>query len=157
MADQIVVRHPGEGTAFWMLGGLYEVKAATDETGGAMTVMEFTIPAGSGPPPHTHDGAEAIYVLDGRLRFKIDGQAVEAGPGSFAYYPAGTTETFEPLEEVRVLVFYGVGGMDEFFAEAGEPAERREIPPPSDTPPDLERIAALGEAHGLHIQAPDAA
>src|SRR5947207_8481176 len=48
MADETVVRQPGEGKAIWMLGGLYEVKAAGDETGGKLTVMEMTIPAGMG-------------------------------------------------------------------------------------------------------------
>lgn len=157
MADQVVVRHAGEGTALWMLGGLYEVKAAGSETGGALTVMEFTIPAGQGPPPHTHDGGEALYVLEGRLRYSIGAEVVEAGPGAFFYFPAGTPETFEPLEQVRVLVFYSPGGMDQFFAEAGEPAQRREVPPAPDGPPDVEALAAIGARHGLHLQAPSAA
>jgi hypothetical protein len=62
MSDQVVVRGASEGTTLWMLGGLYEVKATTDETDGAMTVMEMTIPVGTGPPPHVHDCAEAAYV-----------------------------------------------------------------------------------------------
>jgi len=29
MAGRVVVRHKGEGDAFWVLGGLYEVKASS--------------------------------------------------------------------------------------------------------------------------------
>jgi hypothetical protein len=44
--------------------------------------------------------------------------------------------------------------MDRFFKEAGEPAQRREIPPPSDAPPDLERLTAIAEKHGLELRVP---
>jgi quercetin dioxygenase-like cupin family protein len=157
MADQVVVRGPGEGNALWMLGGLYEVKAASQETGGGMTAMEFTVPVGAGPPPHAHDCAEALYVLEGTAQFHVDGRTVDAGPGSFFYFPAGTTETFEPTSQLRVLVIYGRGGMDEFFAEAGEPAASREIPPPLDGPPDIDRLAAIGAKYGLELRAPEPA
>src|SRR2546423_11937762 len=96
MADTTVVRNPGEGTAYWMLGGLYEVKAAGDETGGAATIVEMTIPSGSGPPPHTHAGGEAVYVLQGNVKYHIGDDVFEGGPGSFFYIPEGTWENFEP-------------------------------------------------------------
>jgi hypothetical protein len=41
-------------------------KLSGEETGGAVTVMQFTIPEGMGPPPHVHDGDETVTVLDGR-------------------------------------------------------------------------------------------
>lgn len=157
MADQVVVRQPGEGTALWMLGGLYEVKAASKETNGGLTVVEMTVPAGMGPPPHVHSGAEVVYVLEGTLRYHIDGDVVEGGPGSFFYIPEGTLENFEPTSQLRVLVIYAPGGMDEFFTEAGEPAQSREIPPPPDAPPDFEALAAIAARHGLELRAPELA
>jgi quercetin dioxygenase-like cupin family protein len=152
VADKTVVRKQGEGKALWMLGGLYEVKAASDETGGALTIMEMTLPEGMGPPPHTHPGAEAVYVLEGKLRYHIGGETVEGGPGSFFYIPGGTLERFEPTEQVRVLVIYAPGGIDEFFAEAGEEAGQRELPPESEGPPDFDRLAAIGERYGIHME-----
>jgi quercetin dioxygenase-like cupin family protein len=157
MADKTVVRNPGEGKAFWMLGGLYELKAAADETNGAVTVMEMTIPAGNGPPPHTHPGAEAVYVLEGTIRYHIAGDTVEGGPGSFFYIPEGTLENFEPTSEVRLLVIYLPGGVEGFFAEAGEEAAERKLPPPPSSPPDMEKLAAIGERHGMRIQLPQEA
>ena len=44
MGDTTLVRNPGDGAAFWVLGGLYEVKLSSDETNGAITLMQFTIP-----------------------------------------------------------------------------------------------------------------
>jgi quercetin dioxygenase-like cupin family protein len=150
-----VVRHSGEGDAYWFLGGLYEVRLAGDETNGEVTIMEMTVPAGMGPPPHTHAGSESVHVLEGTLRAHINQEMVEGGPGSDFYYPAGTLETFEPASDtVRILVTYIPGGIDKFFAEMGEPAQAREVPPPSETPPDIARMAAVGERYGLQIQVP---
>lgn len=152
MAKNAHVRHSGDGKAFWMLNGLYEVKASSDETNGAMTVMEMTIPEGMGPPPHTHPGTESVYVIEGTLRYHIAGETVEGGPGSFFHIPEGTLERFEPTSTVRMLITYTPGGIDKFFAEAGEPAQRRELPPQSDTPPDVDRLIEIGKRHGIQMQ-----
>jgi uncharacterized RmlC-like cupin family protein len=119
-----------------------------------MTVMEFTIPVGMGPPAHTHDGAELVYVLEGTARYRIGDETVEAGPGTMIHFPAGTLETFEPTSTLRLLIVYSPGGIEKFFAEAGEPAQAREVPPAPSAPPDVNRIASIGERYGLHIKAP---
>jgi quercetin dioxygenase-like cupin family protein len=157
MADKAVARDRGEGTAYWMLGGLYEVKATGAETNGQATIVEMTIPAGSGPPPHTHSGGESVYVLEGRIKYHIDGEVLDGGPGSFFYVPEGTWENFEPTEQVRLLVIYTPGGADEFFAEAAEPAERRELPPPMTEAPDIGRIVSIAEKHGMAMRPPEGA
>jgi quercetin dioxygenase-like cupin family protein len=154
MADGTVVRNAGDGDAIWMLGGRYEVKASGEETGGAMTVVEMWMPAGMGPPPHTHPGSESVYVLEGRLRYHIAGETFEGVPGSFFHIPAGTVENFEPTEECRVLVTYMPGGMERFFAEAGEPARSPGLPPAPDGPPDIERLANIASQYGMEIQQP---
>jgi hypothetical protein len=58
-------------------------------------------------------------------------------------------------DTARILVTYLPGGIDRFFAEAGEPASSRELPPPTETPPDLAQIAAVGERYGMQIQVPE--
>jgi quercetin dioxygenase-like cupin family protein len=154
MAGESVVRNPGEGTAFWMLGGLYEMKASSSETGGEMTVIEMTMPGGIGPPPHTHPGTESVYVLEGTLRYHIGDDTFEGGPGSFFHIPNGVMENFEPITDCRLLVVYTPGGIEQFFAEAGEPAERREVPPALTEPPDIERLTSIGRKYGMEIRPP---
>lgn len=46
-----------------------------------------------------------------------------------------------PRTQTRVVITYEPGGMDKFFAEAGEAAQRREVPPPPSSPPDVGRGA----------------
>jgi quercetin dioxygenase-like cupin family protein len=140
-----------------MLGGLYELKAGADETGGAVTIFEMTLPPGAAPPPHTHPGGEAVYVLEGNLRYHIDGEVHEGGPGSFFYIPEGTWENFEPVTQIRILVIYVPGGPERFFAEVAEPAQKRELPPPPDAPPDIEQLIAIAEKHGMKMKPPEGA
>src|SRR4051812_453495 len=143
MAATTVVRDQGQGEAYWMLGGLYEVKVSGSDSGGELTLMQMTLPAGAGPPAHTHPGGETVCVLEGSVRYHIDGQDYEGGPGSCFHVPAGIVENFEPLEETRLLVAYTPGGIDQFLAEAGEPAARRVVPPPPEGPPDVERLVEI--------------
>lgn len=155
-AGKVVVNQKGEGGATWMLGGLYETRISTAESGGAAAVVEFTVPVGMGPPQHFHEQDEIVYVAEGTAKFHLNGETTELGPGSVVYIPKGAQETFEPTSTLRlVTVYVPGGGMDEFFSEAGEPAARREIPPPPAAPPDVERLARLGAKAGLTLIPPD--
>ena len=95
-------------------------------------------------------------MLEGQVRYHIGGEIHESGPGTFFHVPPAIEEHFEPAGDkpVRLLVLYTPGGIDGFFKEIGEPAQRHELPPPSQTPPDLERIAAVASEYGMLIQAP---
>ncbi|WP_433518964.1 cupin domain-containing protein [Nonomuraea sp. CA-143628] len=155
MADKVIARKPGEGDAFWVLGGLYEIKAASDETGGGVTVIEMTVPAGMGPPPHTHPGTEMLYILEGTVRVYIDDEVVEGGPGSFFYIPDRTWERFEPLTDARILVTYAPGGIEGFFAEIGELAPTRQAPPADHPLPSLKAVTQVGLRYGLEMRLPE--
>ncbi|HTP51790.1 MAG TPA: cupin domain-containing protein [Anaeromyxobacteraceae bacterium] len=157
MAQGVVTHSAGEGQAFWMLGGLYEVLLSSAETNGAATVMQVTLPPGMGPPPHVHGGVtETVYVVEGTLTYRIDGKAVEGGPGSIFHIPANTLESFEPRTRVRVVITYEPGGIEKFFAEAGERAQRREIPPAPTSAPDVARLSKIAAKYRLEISAPRA-
>ena len=153
MADAIA-RKSDESRALWFLGGLYEILVSGEETGGQVTVMRMTAPAGTGSPPHTHPGEEALYVLEGELTVHIGDEVVSAKPGSSFYFPAGTREFFEAVTQATVLVTYTPGGVDKFFAEVGEPAATRTLPPPSNEPPEFERIVRIAAEHGMNIDLP---
>jgi hypothetical protein len=52
------------------------------------------------------------------------------------------------------LVTYTPGGIDKFFEELAEPATSRGLPPPSNEPPDFERIIRVAAQYGMNIEAP---
>jgi quercetin dioxygenase-like cupin family protein len=149
-----ITRKADEGQALWFLGGLYEILVSAEDTDGKQTVVRMTAPAGTGAPPHRHSGEELLYVLDGEVDLHIGDDVVSAGPGSTFYLPAGTKEWFEATTQATVLVTYTPGGIDRFFAEVGERAAARTLPPPSDEAPDFERITSVAGKYGLTIEAP---
>jgi quercetin dioxygenase-like cupin family protein len=152
--SKAIARKTDDSKALWMLGGLYEVLVAGDETSGQSTVMRFTIPAGVGAPPHTHPGGETVYVLSGEINAHIDDDVVSAGPGTVLHYPAGTREYFEAVTDAQLLAVYTPGGIDKFFTEVASPAATRTVPPPSDEAPDFARIISVAAQHGMNIEAP---
>jgi quercetin dioxygenase-like cupin family protein len=149
-----VARTDDNTQAFWMLGGLYEVLVSSEESGGAMTTMRMTLPAGMGPPPHTHPGIECVYVVSGAIRYHIEDKTIDGRAGSSFLVPAETLEWFEPTEMTQVVVNYLPGGIDQFFAAAGEPARSLTVPPPPTSPPDVDRLTAIGAQYGLRIEQP---
>jgi mannose-6-phosphate isomerase-like protein (cupin superfamily) len=58
-----------------------------------------------------HDEDEVYFVLKGRGRITVDGQATAIQPGSILYVPADTEHVFSDIEEdLSLLVFFGSGG-----------------------------------------------
>jgi len=155
MVANSVVTKSNTGQAVWMLGGRYTVRVSCDDSGGELTVMEMELPVGSGPPPHTHSGGETVYIVEGAVRYHIDDETFDAGPGDVIYIPAGTVENFEPTSKSRVIITYTPGGMDKYFLELGEPAPEAGLPPTPEGPPSsefLERMASVGTRYGLDMK-----
>lgn len=151
----IVVRK-GEGKAFWLLGCLGELKATGEQTGGALSALEYTVPSHAlGSPPHTHDCAEAVYILEGSVRYHIGERAEDAPAGTFLSFPKGQLEWCENVTDrpAKLLVMYAPGGFERFFLEAGEPARARTLPPRPKTEPDLERLGAVARKYGMELKA----
>jgi quercetin dioxygenase-like cupin family protein len=53
---------------------------------------------------HRHDGEEAFYVLEGRVRFTLDGTHIECTAGQATTVPAGGEHGFVVLEDATILV-----------------------------------------------------
>jgi len=62
------------------------------------------LPAGDHGPDHLHEGEEILHVLSGRLRVRVDGESVDAGPGSVVAVPAGALHGFDVAEETLLEV-----------------------------------------------------
>lgn len=81
------------------------------ETVGArqVEVVLGVIEKGKGALPHRHPGIEQVcYMLEGRARAEVGGQARELGPGDCCFFPAGERHTFTVTSDTpaRVLVIY---------------------------------------------------
>ena len=66
----------------------------SEETNGQMSVTEIVVPPRTaGPPLHTHDFAEAFYLLDGELIFQVEETLATKGAGELSIAPRNAAHT----------------------------------------------------------------
>lgn len=153
---RVVSRRPDEGEALWILGGLYSYKALPAETS-AYLLVEVQGPEGLAAPMHFHEGEEeGFYVISGKVRMVVGDRRIEATAGSFILAPRGERHGFVfASADAKLLLMVSPGSdHEDLFRAIGEPAGRREIPPPPSGPPDFERLAATAAKHGTKIVGP---
>jgi quercetin dioxygenase-like cupin family protein len=90
--------------------GQLEIRYLIDGTvtGAGSGMFELTVPPGARvPPAHSHSqNEEIIYVLDGVLRYTVDGETRDLAPGQRMYTPRGSVHAFSNPHEraARALV-----------------------------------------------------
>jgi quercetin dioxygenase-like cupin family protein len=68
------------------------------DVGGALFVADTTVAPGFGGPSPARDGERVyalLYVLDGTLSLRVDGDEIDAPPGTFACVPPGRDHAIE--------------------------------------------------------------
>jgi quercetin dioxygenase-like cupin family protein len=119
---KVVLRGPGEGDNIVLPMGEHQAhitrKAARTETGGHWAIGEAWQDAGFDNPPHTHEEAEAFYVLEGSYTFYTDDAPAEGvGPGTFVFIPPGAVHGFRTgTEGGRLLAVWPATVEDAFFS-----------------------------------------
>jgi mannose-6-phosphate isomerase-like protein (cupin superfamily) len=96
---KVQVRGPADGETIDLpMDGLHAQiirKASRAETDGHWAFGEASQDAGFENPPHTHDEAEAFYVLEGEYTFYTDSLPAEGiRPGTFVFIPPGAVHGF---------------------------------------------------------------
>jgi quercetin dioxygenase-like cupin family protein len=151
------VLRAGEGRSVWIVGDRYTVKAAGEDTGGAYALIEALVPPGSGPPPHVHHREdEAFYVLEGELRFHVDGRDITAGAGAWVTLARGSLHHFKNVGDrpARMLIVVTPSGLERFFLELGRAAGDGDGETVTPTHEDIESLVATAPKYGLEIRLP---
>ena len=123
----------------------------SQETNGQLAAFEFTVPSGvKVPAPHSHAHYdETIYGLEGVMTFTVSGRPTDIGPGNACFIPRGAVHGFNNLKpstaKALAVVTPALIG-PEFFREMAAIIN-------TGGPPDLEKIKAVMNQHGL-IPAP---
>ena len=85
------------------IGGL-EIRYLVDgvESGTATGMFELTVaPGAKVPPAHSHtENEEIVYVLEGKLRYSVDGEQRDLGPGERMHTPKGSVHAFSNPHDV---------------------------------------------------------
>ncbi len=118
MTSQTVARTPGAtragpgqylfdlGSVAKIMGGpAYSTAHGPCVEGERMIVGLMRMAAGTGAEAHSHPNEQWIYVLEGTFRATIDGEQIDAKPGSVVYIPANTIHAGKATAEADVLFF----------------------------------------------------
>lgn len=143
----------GQGEALCWFGSLAEIKATAADTGGRMTIIEITEPPGAEAPLHVHyNEDEAFWILDGEATFEVGDATFEARAGDYVYGPRDIPHCYTVGDAgCRMLFILTPGGFEGLVREMGEFAGSRTVPPPSDEPPDMDRVAAIARRYGCEL------
>jgi len=93
-------------------------KLTHQQTSGAYYLFESEFGPESGNRLHVHCYEdEVVYVLEGAIEIRLDGQKLQAGVGSVAHLPKKIPHAlYNPLKtRLRILAMAIPGGMENFF------------------------------------------
>lgn len=124
-----------DAPAFWRVGILWNISLSAETTAGEFTMMDQTMPKGSGAPPHIHERYdEGFFIIEGAVEYTVgqggEEKTILAEDGAAVWIPRSTRHTFEVKSETaRALNFYTPGGFDESISMLATPAAAKTLPP----------------------------
>ena len=120
---------------------------------GGLGVFELTVPPGAMvPPPHSHtDNEECVYVLEGTLRYAVDGQVRDLGPGDWMSTPRGSVHAFLNIADrtARALIMLTPDIGARYFEDVAEVVN-------AGGPPDRAKLMQVMTRYGLVPSPPSA-
>lgn len=136
--------------------GQLEINYIVDgvEQGAASGMFELTVPPGARvPPAHSHrDNEEIVYVLEGVLRYSVDGEVRDLVAGEHMRTPRGSVHAFSnphaAAARAMVMLTPDIGA--QYFRDIADLAGA------SVGPPDPAGMMAIMARYGLVIAAPPA-
>lgn len=144
----------GDGDHFHFLNNLFTAKVSSEDSNGAMTVMEFLAPRNFAPPLHRHDVEdELFYIIDGDVWFCSGDVEGVYSTGSVAWLPRGRPHTFQVRSETAtVLQVTTPAQFERFVATLGRRAEFPVLPDPEEIDPG--HVADICAQFGIQVLGP---
>lgn len=143
-------------TAFWFLNTRVHIVVPAASGADGLSVIAHEAPYGDSPPLHLHDTEDEVFhLLEGRIRFSLDGRTIEATAGQTILAPKGVPHSYvvESAGGARWLTVTRPGDFEALVREVARPATAAGLPEPSG-PPTPEMAAHLAEAcarHGIRL------
>lgn len=131
------------------------IRAGRQNTAGALSLVEQVIPPGFESPWHIHhDEDESFYVIEGSVDVVVEERTVTLAAGGYAFGPRGIAHGFRVTGSgpARLLLMTNSSGLADFIHEASDPAGSDGAS--ASGQPDLGRLLAAAERHGLAILGP---
>jgi mannose-6-phosphate isomerase-like protein (cupin superfamily) len=145
--------------AYAFFGTTAIVQAASEQTGGAYSLIEMRSTKGNQPPLHSHDhDDEGFYVIEGEVRVHAGPDTLCLGPGQCAVAPRGVPHTYVVESDQARWLVTSNGGFDRLLRELGEPLPDADTGPTHELQPlPTERILEAFSAHHIQLLGPPGA
>jgi quercetin dioxygenase-like cupin family protein len=170
------VRRAADRPAYWVEGTRSETALEGAATDGRLAILDEWLPAGSGPPLHTHPEDEVYLVVEGELTvWSLEPELVpepfDVWPGallaagtrhgarSAVFVPGGHAHCYRVGDvPARVLVLSVGAGLEAWTERFGVPALAPGPPPAGFVAPAVSReaVVAFSRARGVRRLAPPA-
>ena len=155
MVTEPTVRTADDVTASWFLGSLVTTRIASEDTDGAVSVLEHLLPPTYETPYHVHHNEDELsYLLEGGITLCTEQGTVTATAGETLIAPRGQPHGFQVTGDspAKRLVFLVPAGYEAFFHEVGRPAETRRLPDSAEQ--DREQLSAIASDYDVEILGP---
>jgi quercetin dioxygenase-like cupin family protein len=148
MSKEAMVVRQGQGEQLSVTGAQLRFLCNAERTDKAWSLMEVTLPEHSGPPPHHHPWDEAYYVVEGQVRFSIEGREELVKAGEFVYAPGGTVHAFQGASSspARMIIFDAPAHAEAFFKDVDRNVK--------EFPRDVGKMLAIGAQHDIQFVGP---
>ncbi|MBN9461464.1 MAG: cupin domain-containing protein [Burkholderiales bacterium] len=118
---------------------------------GGLGLFELKVPAGAHvPPPHSHSrNEECVYVLEGVLRYSVDGETRDLKQGDWMSTPRGSVHHFSNpgAATARALVMLTPDIGEQYFRDVGALVG-------AGGPPDRTKLMEVMARYGLVLAPP---
>lgn len=145
------IERPAKENSYWYLGHLMSVLLTSKDTENKYAMLRATERRGLEPPPHTHTREdETFYILKGAATYHAADQVFEAKEGDVVFLPKNIQHFFKiKTETLETLIMLTPGGFENYFIEMSTPAEKLELPPFSQSPPDIKKLISVASKYGI--------
>lgn len=150
-ATRVTAVQPGDGRQGTLLPGIDVVfKLDSDDTGGALSIVEHPFDVGALVPPHVHSlEDEFSIVLEGEIGFRSEDQEVVLGPGGSIVKPHGEVHAMWNAGDsrARMIEVISPAGFERFFRELANLNEAG--------PPEPQQMGELTQRYQVSFAEPD--
>ncbi|MEI9405512.1 cupin domain-containing protein [Mesorhizobium argentiipisi] len=142
----------------WFNNTLVTIRVSSADGEDGICVIEHRQPYGDSAPLHVHHNEDEVFhILEGRIRFVLDGRERIADAGETVLAPKGLPHTYrvESPEGARTLTVTRGSAFETMVRKASRPAERPDLPPAAvPTPEMIEALTRLCAENGIDIVGP---
>jgi quercetin dioxygenase-like cupin family protein len=106
-------------------GGRFFFRLTSEETNGALAIIDVDIIPGNEPPRHCHEVEDETNIIhEGSITYFIGDDIIHANAGDIVFIPRGVPHNFKVTsEKASVCLIITPGGFENFFAAITKPCD----------------------------------